>query len=361
MDSEFSSNRHATPTEQCAVPTRLSELCFEDGNLAVVAGTRYFVVHRGLLCRHSEVFRDILSQPKSDDACTLEGHTVLVLDDDAEDFAHFLRAMYGLAYDNSMGSFQTASAILRLSTKYEISGLREAAIAHFSLSWPSTLSMWESREKTATDLEGVHPARINFTHPLYVSCIPSLRVLTRDGRFSLIIELAKEVGATQLLASAFYDLSRYHPSQLMDGHIGPDGVHHHLKDDDLCRVLRGKEQGARFFSTFIVTELEGRGPSVLCQHRNETQPSLKRTCQMAFEAVTFELIRDVNGMVCNRNSDPLFTIAESVLMQTRDDQPGVENKAAYRACEACRLDYAAIVKVARDEFWSALPTWFELK
>ncbi len=177
----------------------------------------------------------------------------------------------------------------------------------------------------------------------------------------LLIQLAREVGAPQLLPSAFYDLSRYLPSQLMEGHTTSCGEHHRLDIDDLSRVLRGKEQAARFFSTFIVTELEGRAPSQLCMYRNEVQPSVKRTCQMAFEAVTFELIRDVNGMVCNRNSDPLFSIGESVAMQTRDDQPGVENRSAYRACEACRLDYGVIVVAARDEFWRQLPAWFELE
>ena len=134
-----------------------------------------------------------------------------------------------------------------------------------------------------------------------------------------------------------------------------------LDDEDLCRVLRGKEQAARFFSTFVVTELEGRPPSQLCMHRSEVQPSLKRACQIAFEAVTFELIRDVNGMVCNRNSDPLFSIAEALAMQTRDDQPGVENKAVYRACEACRMEFAATVDAAREDFWRQLPGWFELE
>lgn len=147
----------------------------------------------------------------------------------------------------------------------------------------------------------------------------------------------------------------------MEGHITPDGKHYRLDIDDLCRVLRGKEQAARFFSTFIVTELEGRSPSQLCVYRNEVQPARKRACQMAYEAVTFELIRDVNGMVCNRNSDPLFSILESMAMQTRGDQPGVENKVAYRACEACRLEYGVVVAAARDEFWRHLPAWFDLE
>ncbi|EIW63073.1 uncharacterized protein TRAVEDRAFT_113630 [Trametes versicolor FP-101664 SS1] len=342
MDSEFSSNRFSTPVEGFQAPIRHPDLCFDDGNLAVVTGSHYFVVHRGLLCRHSEVLEKQLVAVSKEDHGLLEGHTVLALDDDPTDFAHFLRALYGFSYDNSVGNFPVASAILRLSTKYEIAGLRETAIRNLSVSWPTTLDLWELREKAATSADGMYAPRPSLPHPI------------------LLINLAREIEEPTLLPSAFYDLSRYLPSQLMEGHAGPDGVHHHLTDDDLCKVLRGKEQGARFFSTFIVTELEARGPSVQCLHRNEVQPALKRACQMAFEAVTFELIRDVNGMVCNRNTDPLFTIADSVLMQTRDDQPGVENKAAYRACEACRLDYAAVVQAAREDFWRQLPTWFEL-
>lgn len=54
----------------------------------------------------------------------------------------------------------------------------------------------------------------------------------------------------------------------------------------------------------------------------------------------------------------LYAIAESLLMQTRDDRPGEENKAVCRACEACRAEYAALVSSAREELWSRLPDWF---
>lgn len=179
---------------------------------------------------------------------------------------------------------------------------------------------------------------------------------------SLLIELAKEVNAPELLPSALYDLSRYLPSQLAMGHMNtPDGITHHLRYDDLLKVLRGKEQAARFFSTFIVNELEGRAPSQWCLNRNDLHPSTKRACQLAFEAITFELIRDVNGIVFNRNSDPLFAIADSFLMQTREDVPGAENRVIYRACESCRMEYGAIVDAMREDFWRRIPEWFELE
>lgn len=140
---------------------------------------------------------------------------------------------------------------------------------------------------------------------------------------------------------------------------GTDANGMQLSYEDILRVLRGKEQAARFFSTFIVNELEGRNSSDVCLRKRH--PATQRACQVSFEAINFELLRDVNGMVCNRSSDPLFAIAESLSIQTREDVPGVENRAVYRACEACRLEYGAIVEALREDFWRRLPDWFDLE
>jgi hypothetical protein len=177
-----------------------------------------------------------------------------------------------------------------------------------------------------------------------------------------VIALAREVDAPELLPSAFYDLSRYAPSQIAADHTDPStGQVYRLSNNDLFRAFRGKEQAARYFSTFIVKELEGRTPSEFCHNRHELQPSRKRRCQMAYEAVTYSLIRDVNGLVMNRKSDPLFAIADSLLMQTREDTPGADNRAAIRACETCRMDFGVIVDAVRNEFWNKLPEWFDLE
>lgn len=175
----------------------------------------------------------------------------------------------------------------------------------------------------------------------------------------MVIGLAHEVGAIELLPSAFYDLSRSLPSQAAVGF--PSSATKEtlqLSDQDLLNVLRGREHASRFLSTFIVNELEGRDASEWCIHREEQHNVQRRACQIAFEAITFELLRDVNGIVCNRNSDPLYAIQDSELMQTRDDAPGTENVAPYRACEACRTEFSAVVEAARMEFWAKLPQWF---
>ncbi|TFY54193.1 hypothetical protein EVJ58_g9001 [Rhodofomes roseus] len=340
LDSDFSSNRHATPNlQEFEVPVRHPELCFDDGNLAVVTGRQYFLVHQGLLCHHSPILRSQVDALRPGHACTLEGRPALALPDTPEDVACFLKALYGCALGLESKEFTDVSALLRMSTKYGVDDLRKEVLQVLLLSWPTSLALWEDREKKVTSIQ------VAWAH--LTGC-------------RLIINLAREVAAPELLPSAFYDLSRYLPSQLVLNHMsGLDETGIRLSHEDLLKVLRGKEQAARYFSTFIVNELEGRDPCDACARKRN--PTTQRACQVAFEAINFELIRDVNGMVCNRNSDPLFAIAESLEMQTREDVPGVVNDAIYRACEACRLEYGAVVDSLRESFWQRIPEWFELE
>lgn len=61
--------------------------------------------------------------------------------------------------------FQATSALLRLSTEYEINSLREEILRRLGLSWPRTLVQWESRERRATDASGVYAPRPSIPHP----------------------------------------------------------------------------------------------------------------------------------------------------------------------------------------------------
>ncbi|KAL6310486.1 hypothetical protein BKA93DRAFT_19223 [Sparassis latifolia] len=340
--TEFSSNRHSVALQEFEVPIRHPEFCFEDANIAVVAGHQYFLVHQGLLCHHSPVFRHVVRSLAMDKGRRIEGRPALPVQDPPEEMAQLLRALYTFSFRMFASDFLVVSALLRMSTKYAIEDLRKEVLRTLLMSWPTTLPLWELREKAVTNADGMYAPRPNLPHPI------------------LMIELAREVNAPELLPSAFYDLSRYLPSQLATGYTHGSATHL-LAADDLLRVLNGKELSARFFSTFIVNELEGRLPSEWCLHRHQGDGHRARACQMAFEAITFEVLRDVNGVVCNRNSDPLFAIVDSFLMQTRDDEPGVENRAVCRACEACRMEYAVAVEATREEFWRRIPEWFDLQ
>ena len=178
----------------------------------------------------------------------------------------------------------------------------------------------------------------------------------------MIINLAREVDVLQLLPSAFYDLSRQLPSSVAAGFLDSSSSHHQLSHEDLVRLLQGRELASRFFSTFIVNELEGRPPSRWCYNSNADDLERKKKCQIAFENVTIELLRDVNGVVCNRTSDPLFAMGEGFNLQSNDAAtigPRLSNK--FRACDACRIEFAAAVDAARQDFWNRLPEWFDVE
>ncbi|KAG6837002.1 hypothetical protein H0H93_016462 [Arthromyces matolae] len=345
---DFSSNRFSGTSENSKIslehppPTRHSDLCFKDGNLVVLTESNYFVVHQGLLCRHSAPLSRMIEALESQQTRHMEGRLVLELPESSGDVYYFLLALYdgisALKYDAT--DFTVVSAILLLATKYEVKYLRTNILRGLSVSFPTQLSHWEAREAKAISAAGVYDPRKFIPHPIPV------------------INLARAVGAPELLPAAFYDLSRSSPSVCAAGYTCPlTSVTHQLSDADLLNLLRGKEHGSRFLSTFIVNELEGREPSMACVHRIELDLARRRICQSAFEVTTFEILKDINGTICQRSSDPLFAILDAEMMQTRDDPMGRLNP-ALRACESCRSDFGVAVDGAREDFWQRLPLWF---
>lgn len=115
MNALSSNSHHASETfplsdesmklsqETCvsAGPTRYLGLCFEDGNLAIVAGNSYFLVHRDLIARRSPSLEKLVQASLSGslawgESCvdTIEGRSILRLDDSEGDVALLLRAFY---------------------------------------------------------------------------------------------------------------------------------------------------------------------------------------------------------------------------------------------------------------------------
>ena len=155
-----------------------------------------------------------------------------------------------------------------------------------------------------------------------------------------------------------YDLSRSAPSEAAIGVFNAQLCDYiHLDESDLLCVLRGREHAARYFSTFIVNELEGRAPSAWCLHRNNPNPLAKRACQIAFESITFELLRDINGIISHRTSDPLYAMSDAEAMQMRENNPE-DGPPTMRTCEICRAEFSTAVLAGKEDFWRKLPSWF---
>ena len=87
-----------SPTLQ---PQRHETLYLPDGNLVVIAGpspagvTQIFRVHGGLLAYNSPVFAGMLSLPMNSTAQEMyDGAPFVEIQDDPNDFADLMRAMY---------------------------------------------------------------------------------------------------------------------------------------------------------------------------------------------------------------------------------------------------------------------------
>ncbi|TFY62880.1 hypothetical protein EVG20_g6543 [Dentipellis fragilis] len=324
----------ASPGDSPAVVTRHPSFSFDDGNLAIVAGqTHYFLVHRGLIYHRSAFLKNLIEKQMSGSQQTLEGYPVLRLEGSPDDLLLFVQALYDGLFSvlQEEDNFSTVSVLLRLASIYYVESLRRESLDLLLKAWPVTLSQWDRRERQAMRSDPVLP------HPM------------------AIINLARQINAPELLPSAFYDLSRHLPSAVVCGFTDAcTGAHITLAPDDLVRFLRGREAASRFFSTFVVNALEGRKASQWC-----TAPP--RHCQGAFELATYELLRDVNGVVCGRTLDPLFAMVDALKVLMKDGSSAAETQdesAVGHTCDMCRIELAGEVDAAREQLWGKLPEWF---
>jgi hypothetical protein len=174
------------------------------------------------------------------------------------------------------------------------------------------------------------------------------------------VNLAREVDAAELIPAAFYDLCRLLPSVVATGYTDPfDSTCHRLTSRDLVLFLRGREAASRFFSTFVVDELENRRASNSCFNRRQQDPAQRRLCMGAFQLITFELLQDVNGLITGRIADPLFAMQEVLNLQADPGTPEARN--LFRACDSCREELVVSVHAARKQFWDSLPEWFGIE
>jgi hypothetical protein len=72
-----------------------SSFWFDDGSIVIQAELTQFRVHRTMLSRHSQVFRDMFSVPQPvDPKDNIEGCPIVHLSESAQDVTHLLSALY---------------------------------------------------------------------------------------------------------------------------------------------------------------------------------------------------------------------------------------------------------------------------
>ncbi|KAI6101315.1 hypothetical protein F5141DRAFT_1138423 [Pisolithus sp. B1] len=357
-------------------PTRHPDLWFCDGSIVLRAENTLFRVHKSLLARHSGFFHDlftlpqlvakdpspprVISTPDVDHAGDVEGCQVLALHDVAEDVANLLTALvdgpnFG---QNDPTDFQVVSGILRLSTKYLVDALREKALNHLALAWPTTLKGWDAREDIARAQElrdGSAAVRI-YPSPIAV------------------INLAREVNAPALLPSAFYDLSRYHFTQIFDygESFDESAWRFPLSTADMQRLALGKEASQHAVTTLIRSM--GSLTHSLHGHplgfHSHTHGHIHRTCKRDFAelvalATQHYLFDHERGCmdplyVAEELGQPLYDLGQPMAADDYRNFGASRRGIEQAECQACARGLELWAARERERMWKMIPLWFRL-
>ncbi|TFK29744.1 hypothetical protein FA15DRAFT_677663 [Coprinopsis marcescibilis] len=341
-------------------------LWLEDGSVICRAEETLFCVHMSILARHSACFRDMFAIPQPGpgtnltDSLVLEGGMrsgaqqipVITLFDKADDVASLIEALYDIGPkfgNNDYNDFRIVAGILRLATKYIIDELREMALAHLSIAWPSTLKAWDLREDLARsyEIDSAMPGAHLYPHPFE------------------IINLAREVEAPSLLAAAFYDLSRYSFAQIFEPqeddplYRPPKHSPPTLSPADVQRLCIGKEHTQQMITSLI--QAMGSGQHIRQAQQHTPHNLLRRSSSSAVCVSTAACRKDFTELVelatqhylfdrergCH---DPLY-VAEEL---------GQLKSAEISDCKACAKSLENWSARERERVWRMLPVWFRL-
>ncbi|TCD68725.1 hypothetical protein EIP91_010009 [Steccherinum ochraceum] len=206
---------------------------FEDGNVVLVTQSTAFRVHRGVLTKHSDVFKDMFTVPQPANVEMMEGCPVVHLTDTKEDLGRLLTLLFGLPY-SSIGfqrrpRFILVSTMLRLGTKYQIEVLRTDALRRLQNVFPSKLEKFRNSYTVEYDeeLDG-HSSESDtfFTQ--------AINMQTEDA--ITVVNLARMFDLPGLLPGAFYCCSQLCRKTIMGGYLDEDKTLHKLSQEDALRI-----------------------------------------------------------------------------------------------------------------------------
>ncbi|KAJ3985974.1 hypothetical protein F5890DRAFT_1408273 [Lentinula detonsa] len=379
---------------------RHPDLWFDDGSVICRAEFILFRIHISQLCRHSSFFRDMFSigdhshsvlgssihskgGPNDFENCPL-----IELHDKAEDVGNLFAALYDGPHfgNNDQDDFRVVSGVLRLATKYLVDHLREKAIAHLNIAWPSTLKGWDAREDLARAYEietGTSGARL-YPSPLAV------------------INLAREVDVLTLLPSAFFDLSRYTYSQIFDPCV-QDPLYYpsnHISQSpspsptsplpsiclslsDTQRLSLGKE-ASQYAITSLIQSMSNSQSIRNCGLQSQSAFSLTHPLTHSYTSSLSGSMHQsghyhhhrssssaicISAAACRKDFSELVDLATKHYLFDRergysdplymaDEIGGLKSEAS--ECKACARSLETWAMRERERVWRLIPTWFRL-
>jgi len=310
--------------------TPFEEFWMDDGSVVVIAENRTFRVHRSVLVRHSEVFRDMfaLAQPGTSASDTIDGCPFVHVSDSAEDFAHLLRPLYaggdGPYFKTDVAlPFDTVAAMLRSGSKYQVPQIKEEALRRLKRAYSSTLQEWDHR-----------PGRQEAEITAMCSNDKPLRVL----------HLARTLNLQDLLPAALY-LSCQLP---MSDYFSNAGKDQFPSAEDMCACMEGKvvlHQVHTLALGRVLSSGIGRG----CQNKTECEKNLN-------DGVAS--LRGYRGKMPSSTSRPLASLLNALVTPTTGR---LWFPAGWRlsVCQGCYKSLMEVLQEEREGIWKYLAGIFE--
>ena len=309
--------------------------------------------------------------------------------------------------------------MLRLSTKYLIEdAIRTKALAHLRMAWPTTLKAWDLREDLARlhELETGQPRGHRFAHPIVSTrpCPSSAHTTARTharsrrggARPQAVINLAREIGADEVLPSAFYELSRYTFAQIFEPAPGepleappppasasapsspsspPSPVSAcTLSPEDMRRLALGKEAAAQAVTALIVS-MEHNGLDHPTHRRARSSGGARFVVRAGGGGVAGAGTGSagagtaagagagvcVTPAACRRDLEELVALATQHYVCDRErgcadplyvaEELGQLKSAELADCAACARALEAWAARERERLWRTIPDWFRLR
>lgn len=264
---------------------RDEDFWLSDGNIVLVVQTRAFRVHKSVLSRSSDVFRDVfaLSQPSNFEQ--FEGYPMISLSDQAVEVRHLLHALYDsgqcvkafhcrlpftslsttlvrYVMPNQRMEFSVVAALIRLGHKYQMTALRDAALARLQTCFTTSFAVW-------AELTRYEPHRS-----------ASMSFRRRDA--IAVVNLARLTGTASVLPGALYLCCQLSAQELVSGLHGPDGVCERLAPDDLARCIDGRS-ALLSHTAHVVARILSPSVSVHCLEPPACRVTLE-ACLQSFQS-----------------------------------------------------------------------------
>ncbi|KAF7297674.1 BTB domain-containing protein [Mycena kentingensis (nom. inval.)] len=307
MSSDARPTKRAREQSDDAPLARSPEYWFEDGNIVLQVESTQFRVTKGVLARHSSLFKDMLSLPLPQDEPLVDECPLVVLSGDSSaDWTHLLAAMYpDSCFDSKPAAgYAAVAAVLRLSKKYDMANFRQATVRRLKTDFPTTLAAYHAQRSAQPSIAQVSPGG-------------------EDVDLSYVIAVAREVDLYSILPSALYS---YVVKKI--AYDGEPWSKLNLAPVDEAMLFKGYARLARLHSLTPERTSVGAVPS----------PTCRRSCDEA----AFEYLDELK--------DSLASVDVFAQWHAWSDH----------LCSLCVQHSESIYEIAQGNLWHALPSFFGL-